>query len=163
MFVAGARNAGQPSRVTSPSRLVEFQPSLIHGLGGFARSGIKAGVRILEYTGERITKSESIERCSRNNPYIFHLDDQWDLDGSVEWNSARLLNHSCAPNCDAECIDARIWILARRFIPAGEEITFNYSYDLENYREHPCRCRAPTCVGHIVAEEFMEHVRGRGS
>jgi SET domain-containing protein len=49
--------------------------------------------------------------------------------------------------------------VARRGIQAGEEITFNYGYDLEDYREHPCRCGATGCAGYIVAEEFFGHVR----
>ena len=140
---------------------VEFRPSAIHGFGGFATSAIPAGSRVIEYVGERITKEESLQRCSRNNQAIFYLDDSWDLDGGVDWNPARHFNHSCAPNCDAEHVDGRIWIVARREIPAGEEITFNYGYDLESYREYPCRCGAPECVGFIVAEEFLELLRAR--
>ena len=68
-----------------------------------------------------------------------------------------LLNHSCAPNCEAELLDDRIWIIARRDIQPGEEITFNYGYDLENYRDYPCCCGSPHCVGYIVAEEFFAH------
>jgi SET domain-containing protein len=66
---------------------------------------------------------------------------------------------TAAPNCEAELDEGRIWIIALRHIRAGEELTFNYGYDLENYREHPCRCGAAECVGYIVAEEFLEHVR----
>jgi hypothetical protein len=144
-----------------PHPLVEFRPSAIHGLGGFATSLVPAGSRVIEYVGERITKQQSLQRCSRNNQAIFYLDEAWDLDGSVDWNPARFLNHSCAPNCDAERIDGRIWILARRRIEPGEEITFNYGYDLEHYREHPCRCGTPECPGYIVAEEFSDLLRAR--
>ena len=61
----------------------------------------------------------------------------------------------------AELVNGHIWIIARRLIPAGEEITFNYSYDLESYREHPCHCGSQNCAGYMVAEEFIEHVRSR--
>jgi hypothetical protein len=81
------------------------------------------------------------------------------LDGNVPWNPARFLNHSCDPNCEAEPDGGRVWIVARRGIRAGEEITFNYGYDLQDYREHPCRCGAADCVGYIVAAEFFEHVK----
>jgi SET domain-containing protein len=138
---------------------VEFRPSLIHGFGGFALAAIPAGSRIMEYVGERISKEQSLERCMQNNGAIFCLDDQWDLDGSVEWNPARFFNHSCSPNCDAEEDEGRIWVVARRQIEAGEEITFNYGYDLEDYREHPCRCGAPACLGYMVAEEFFDAIR----
>ena len=141
--------------------LVEFRPSAIHGLGGFALTAIPAGSQVIEYVGERITKEQSLECCSRNNHAIFYLDEGWDLDGSVEWNPAQFVNHSCSPNCDAECIDGRIWVVARRRIQPGEEILYNYGYDLENYREHPCRCGARECVGFIVAEEFFDLLRAR--
>jgi SET domain-containing protein len=109
--------------------------------------------------GERICKEESLTRCFAHNEFIFTLDDEFDLDGGVEWNPARLINHSCEPNCDAEMIDGRIWIVANRNIRAGDEITFNYNYDLEDYLDHPCRCGAPGCVGYMIAEEFFPKLR----
>ena len=114
---------------------------------------------LIEYVGERIDKAESAKRCGEDNRYIFHLDDDFDLDGGVGWNPARWINHSCSPNCEAQLVDGHIWIVAIRPIHSGEEITFNYSYDLEEYRDHPCRCGAADCVGFIVAEEFFDHVR----
>src|SRR4051794_5310099 len=119
---------------------VEFGPSPIHGQGGFALADIAARTRVIEYVGRIISKQESLEKCELNNPFIFFLNAERDLDGDVRWNPARLLNHSCSPNCEAELLDGRIWIVARRAINNGEEITFNYGYDLEDYHEHPCRC-----------------------
>jgi uncharacterized protein len=139
--------------------LVIFESSRIHGIGGFARNDVAAGTRVIEYVGEKITKQESLARCERSNEYIFAIDDAHDLDGNVDWNPARFLNHSCDPNCEARFIEGRIWLVAIRDIRAGEEFTFNYSYDLADYREHPCRCGAASCVGYIVAEEFFEHAR----
>jgi SET domain-containing protein len=136
-----------------------FRNSCIHGTGGFASRDICKGARVIEYVGERISKKESLRRCEDNNEYIFTLNDDLDVDGNVEWNPARFINHSCAPNCDAEVEADHIWIVANRDIKAGEEITFNYAYDLEDYREYPCRCGASNCVGYIVAEEYFEYVR----
>ena len=140
------------------TELVLFRRSPIHGTGGFAKTAIRGGTRILEYQGERISKGEALRRCEQNNAFIFALNDEQDLDGNVAWNPARFINHSCAPNCAAEKDDDRIWIIAARDIRAGEEITFNYGYDLEDYKDHPCRCDSPNCVGYIVAEAFFEHV-----
>lgn len=145
--------------VIAETERVIFKPSGIHGVGGFARADIPAGTRIPEYQGEKISKRESLARCERHNKYIFALDDEQDLDGNVSWNPARFLNHSCAPNCESVLEKGRIWVMSIRKITAGEELTFNYGYDLEDYREHPCCCGAPGCVGYIVAEEFFEHVR----
>ncbi|MBP8015462.1 MAG: SET domain-containing protein-lysine N-methyltransferase [Verrucomicrobia bacterium] len=150
-----------PGATPGPTALLRFGPSAIHGQGGFARTRIARGTRVVEYVGERISKSESLRRCEANNAYIFTLNDEQDLDGNVARNPARLLNHSCAPNCEAELCEDRIWIVARRDIAAGEEITFNYGYDLVDYPEYPCRCGSPDCVGYIVAEEFFAHVRQR--
>jgi SET domain-containing protein len=141
------------------TELVSIRPSSIQGLGGFARTDFPAGTRILEYVGDKISKEESLRRCQGNNEYIFALDEQYDLDGNIPANSARFLNHSCAPNCEAEFDGRRIWIVARRDIRAGEELTFNYGFDLVDYHEHPCRCGASECVGFIVAEAFFDHVR----
>jgi hypothetical protein len=141
------------------TEFVIFRSSSIQGTGGFARSDIPAGTRIIEYVGEKITKQESLARCEHSNEYIFAIDETHDLDGNVDWNPARFLNHSCEPNCEAQFIDGHIWLVAIREVRAGEELTFNYSYDLEDYREHPCRCGAASCVGYMVAEDFFEHVR----
>ncbi len=141
------------------SSVLEVKPSPIHGAGVFANEAFATGARVLEYTGERITKAESLRRCEAQNDFIFALDEEWDLDGNVSWNTARFVNHSCAPNCDAERIEGRIWIVARRDIAAGDELTFNYGYDLVDYRDHPCLCGAEECAGFIVAEEFLSTVR----
>jgi len=139
--------------------LIHFRPSGIHGLGGYARQPLPVGTRIIEYVGERITKAEAARRCEAGNHFIFTLDDEWDLDGDVPWNPARFLNHSCAPNCEAEEDAGRIWIVTLRDIVAGEELCFNYGYDLADFEEHPCRCGAAGCVGYMVAEEFFPVLR----
>ncbi|MDB6065613.1 MAG: nuclear protein [Pedosphaera sp.] len=139
--------------------LINFSNSQIHGTGGFALVDIPNGTNLIEYVGRKIDKQESLRQCELDNPYIFTLDDQFDLDGNVDWNPARLLNHSCSPNAEALDDDGVIWIVAMRDIKAGEEITFNYNYDLVDYKEHPCRCGSPACVGYIVAEEFFPELQ----
>ena len=153
--------SGAPGLAPGQTDLLVYRPSLIHGLGGFAKSPIGCGTRVAEYVGERINTRESRRRCQESNEYIFTLNEEQDLDGNVAWNPARLINHSCAPNCEAELQDGRIWIVAARDIAAGEEVTFNYGYDLADYQDYPCRCGSTNCVGYIVAEEFFEHVRSR--
>lgn len=150
-------------RPSTPDPLITewviLKPSHIHGIGGFARADIPAGTRFIEYIGEKITKKESLSRCERNNEYIFALDDEYDVDGNVAWNPARFLNHSCQPNCEALLEQGRIWMVSLRQIRAGEELTFDYGYDLEDYRQYPCSCGAPGCVGYIVAHGFFDHLQ----
>jgi SET domain-containing protein len=157
----GVKAPGEEGGPIVGSSHVTFASSTIHGLGGFAKQDLPNGTPLIEYVGEKIAKDESARRCGSNNEYIFSLDDQYDIDGKVDWNLARFINHSCAPNCEAEVREGRIWIVAARDIRAGEELTFNYGFDLEDYRNYPCRCGAPDCVGYIVAEEFFEHVRAQ--
>ena len=143
------------------AELVIFKVSAIHGTGCFAKAAIRAGTPVIEYLGERISKGESLRRCELNNEYLFTLNSEQDLDGNVPWNPARFINHSCAPNCEAELENDRIWIVALREVGAGEELTFNYGYDLEDYKDYACRCGSPNCVGYIVAEAFFEQVLRR--
>lgn len=148
--------------MTDPNpRWLDVGPSPIQGQGGFASRFIPRGTRVVEYIGQRIDKAESLRRCEENNEYIFSLDDEFDLDGNIPENPARFLNHSCSPNCEAVLDNGHIWIVALRDIDAGEELTFNYGYDLSFYQDHPCHCGSPECVGYIVAEEFFPTLRSR--
>lgn len=147
----------------------EVRRSGIHGRGLFAKKKIPAGTYIIEYVGEKIDKDEANERGwaqmdhSRDTGdaavYIFTLDDDWDIDGNVPENAARLINHSCDPNCEAFIEDDKIWIAALRDISKNDELFFNYGFDLENYAEHPCLCGSKNCVGYIAGEEFWDELK----
>jgi uncharacterized protein len=137
----------------------ELKPSTVHGTGMFARVDIPAETRIIEYVGERVDKEESERRRKANNFFIFIVTDDYDIDGLVDWNPARFINHSCSPNCEAREEDEHIWVYALRDLKAGEEFSFNYGYDLEDYEDHVCRCGAPNCLGFMVAEEYFDDVK----
>ena len=129
------------------SNLYKIRNSSIHNKGAFAIQDIPEGTRVIEYVGEKITKAESekrsirlIERAKktgRGAVYIFELNKRHDIDGSVNYNLARFVNHSCDPNCETDIIRGRIWIIALRDIIKGEELSYDYGYDLDNFREHP--------------------------
>ena len=168
--------AGKPKptatvRAATTSEWAHVWQSPIHGRGIRASRDIPSGTRIIEYVGERITKAESERRDAARAAreaeggdgcvYIFEINQRHDLDGHMEWNTARLINHSCEPNCQSEKIRGRIWISARRDIAAGEELSFDYGFDVENWRQHPCRCGSPKCVGYIVAKSHRWRLRKR--
>lgn len=154
---------------TSPYIVVH--KSKIHGTGVYAKKNIPAETTIIEYTGRKITKKESDdiyneqyamhEQNKEHNGavYIFELDKKWDIDGNVSWNTARYINHSCSPNAEAVNTDKKILIQAVRPIKKGEEITYNYGYDIDNYEDHPCRCGAPNCIGYIADEDHWPKLR----
>lgn len=149
----------KPVRSTAPA-WVRHGDSAIHGRGVYARTTIPDGTRVIEYTGERITKAESqrrelqrrerLRRGGDGSVYIFDLNARQDLDGRTRRNVARLINHSCAPNCRIEVIGGRVWVVARREIPAGAELTFDYGFSFTEWRLHPCRCGMARCAGFIV-------------
>jgi len=149
--------------------LWEIRKSDIHGSGIFALKKMKKGQRIIEYVGEKISKKESEKRAEKQIKrsaktgdgavYIFEINSRYDLDGNVEWNPARLINHSCDPNCETIQVGNRIWIEAIRSIKPGEELSYNYGYDLDHYRDHPCRCGSPHCLGYIVRKSQWKKLR----
>jgi len=91
---------------------VRISPSPIAGQGLFAAQDIKKGTDIIRYLGEKITKAESATRLARGNAYIFTFNDRWDIDGKVLRNTARYINHSCDPNCEAQRTYRSIWIVS---------------------------------------------------
>ncbi len=149
-------------KTTSP--YVVVKESSIHSKGVFAKKEIPEGIRIIEYIGDRITKAESnrradipLEKNKKNADhgavYIFQLNKRYDIDGYVAWNTARLINHSCDPNCETDIIRGKIWIIALRDIKKGEELSYNYGYDFDSYEDHKCLCRTKKCTGYILAED----------
>ncbi len=109
------------------------------GLGLFAVSPIKKGTTIIEYIGERISAAKGDEL---DNRYIFNINTRYDIDGSPRYNTARYINHSCRPNCEAINRRGRIFIVAKRGIKAGEELSYHYGKDhFEGFiQKLGCRC-----------------------
>ena len=150
------------------SDFVEVRGSEIHGRGVYAVKPIPKEEYVIEYVGNLINKKESekrawaqmevAEKTGAAAVYIFNLTKNWDLDGSVEWNPARLINHSCEPNCEAVQGKKRIYIQALRDIETDEEITFDYGFDVDSYKDHPCRCGFPNCVGYIVGKDYLDEL-----
>lgn len=149
--------------ILKENKIYEIRQSSIHNRGAFAVQDISEGTRVIEYIGDKITKAESEKRSirmieeanktGRGAVYIFELNKRHDIDGSVNYNIARFINHSCDPNCETDIIRGQIWIIALRDIMKGEELSYDYSYDLDGFRDHPCRCGSNKCVGYIVNQE----------
>lgn len=150
---------------------ITVKESSIHHKGVFAKKDIPKETKIIEYIGDKISKEESDRRAdeqllkAEKNPdsegmvYIFELNDEYDIDGNVPENDAKYINHSCNPNCKIEGDDEHIWIVAKKDIKAGEELFYNYGYDMEDFEDHPCLCGSANCIGYIVAEEHWPEVR----
>ena len=151
------------------SKWCEIRDSPIHGRGLIATRKIPKGTRVIEYVGEKITKKESDRRgeaqyeraqeTGEGGVYLFTLNKRYDVDGNVSWNAARLINHSCEPNCETDIIKGRIWVISTREIEKGEELFYNYGFDLDYFEHHPCLCGTDSCVGFIVAEEHWKKLK----
>ena len=151
--------AGKTGRGKIPAPL-RLGRSGVHGYGLFAHDFIPQDTRIIEYVGERVTKAEALRREEGRLArlaaggdgcvYVFIVNQRHDIDGRVAWNPARRINHSCAPNCEAQNLQGRIWIVALRDLAPGEELNYNYGFTYGEFRDHPCRCGARECAGFIV-------------
>lgn len=112
------------------------------GLGLFAAVPFRAGERVIEYTGERITTEEADRRGGR---YLFALSGGGAIDATGRENLGRYANHACRPNCRAEQLGRRIFLVARRNIRPGEEITYRYGAVYFRALIAPVGCRCASC------------------
>ena len=115
-----------------------------HGLGFITLEPIPAGKRIIEYTGPLIS-NEEVERRHWGK-YFFEVNTKWSVDGTPRSNTARYINHSCAPNAEAIISGRRVWIWSKRRIKAGEEVTYNYGKEYFNVHLKPLGCRCKKCA-----------------
>ena len=124
-------------------------PSKIHRWGIYAGERIPARRKIIEYTGERISRRETKRRADeRPFNYLFTLDPYWCIDGAVGGSGAEFINHSCDPNCYASIQKGHILYMSARVILPGEELTIDYRFD-PHVEKVPCACGSETCRGTI--------------
>ena len=137
-------------------KLYKIKKSKIDKNGLYASCNIKKGTKIIEYKGKIISVNKSKTDPKFDNEkaiYLFNINKRFDLDGDFKFNIARLINHSCDPNCEVFGEGLKVWVYAMKDIRKGDELSYDYgfSYD-ENFRQFPCNCRSKKCVGYIVRE-----------
>ena len=155
-------SASSPSQALLADTHIRVRHSVIHGNGVFATRKIPAGVRIIEYTGKRITEAQAEKRfgLDAENPhhtFFFSLESGRLIDGGDNGNDARWINHSCEPNCEAQEEKGRVYIHALRDIARGEELSYDYGLVIEEKMSkalkdaYACRCGAANCRGTMLA------------
>jgi len=149
-------------------RKIVARRSAIHGNGVFAVAPIAKGERVVEYKGRRRTHEE-VDADVTGDPdsghtFLFTLNDEYVIDANHEGGTARWINHSCSPNCEAVLEEAdgddrtkdRVFIEAIRAIKPGEELSYNYGITLEEKHTAElkkiweCRCGSRNCTGTLL-------------
>jgi len=162
-----AQNAAapaSPARQVAATRRIQTRRSGVHGKGVYAVVDLAEGDLLIEYTGEIITWNEALKRhphdpTDPNHTFYFHIDDQHVIDAKFGGNSSRWINHSCAPNCEAEIDGGRVFIRTLRPIAAGEELFYDYGlvidepYTAKLKAQYPCWCGSAQCRGTLLAKK----------
>lgn len=149
-------------------RKIVARRSAIHGNGVFAAAPISKGERVIEYKGRRRTHRQVDEGdtgdVDSGHTFLFTLNDEYVIDANFEGNSARWINHSCSPNCEAVLEEHdgkdrrkdRVFIEAIRAIKPGEELTYDYGITLDEphtarlKKIWACRCGSRNCTGTML-------------
>jgi uncharacterized protein len=143
-------------------RRIQVRTSGVHGKGVFAAADLLKGERLIEYVGERISEAEADRRhphdpADPNHTFYFLLEDGTIIDALFGGNSSRWINHSCAPNCEAEEDEGRVFIKAKKAIKEGTELFYDYGLVIEERltkqlkKDYECRCGAKTCRGTMLS------------
>jgi len=136
--------------------------SHIHGWGLFTKMELPKDSMIVEYMGEIVfrcvadKREKEYEISGEGSCYMFRLDLERIVDATKVGCMARFMNHSCQPNAYAKIItvdtdygqDKKIMIFSSRDIKAGEEITYDYKFQVED-GSLKCTCGAPNCTGRM--------------
>ena len=131
---------------------VEVRPSGIDGLGVFAVRSFRAGDRIRQVNVVReVTPDAPIrEDLGERTDHCNYPDGKVVLYGAPD----RHLNHSCDPNAYEVFEEGTTFLVARRDIAAGTEVTCDYNINIANGTAWPCRCGAIRCQGEVVGDFF---------
>jgi uncharacterized protein len=161
------RQCGSHIRNRRMPRKIVARKSSIHGNGVFALVPIAKGERIIEYKGKRRTHAQvdagDTGAADSGHTFLFTLNDDYVIDANFSGNSARWINYSCNPNCEAVLEEnerdpkkSKVFIEARRAIKAGEELTYDYGITLDEphtarmKKIWACHCGARNCTGTML-------------
>lgn len=129
------------------------------GFGLIAGEKIKKGQFIIQYIGEVLSlkSEEGIKRLNDYSKstctYMMKLGGSEVIDPSYKGNMARFINHSCDPNCETQKWNVLgeicVGIFAVRDIQIGEELSFNYQFDVYQTPFTRCLCGAWNCKKYL--------------
>jgi uncharacterized protein len=131
---------------------LEIRDSSIHRRGVYPLERIPPRHKVIEYTGERISRAQTKQRGLGSVTYLFTLDNYWTIDGAFGGSGAEIINHSCNPNLYSCIMRGHILYMSKRWIRPGEELTVDYRFsgDIDLVK---CHCGAKNCRGTINWKE----------
>jgi SET domain-containing protein len=132
---------------------VTVAKSKIHGVGVFAARDFAAGEIIIPIDDSRIVDDEH-PLHPESDEHSYHCD--YLANGKVVLmpSPERHINSNCDPNTYVKTVDSARYVVARRFIKAGEEITCDYIIDCHGGIVWQCNCGSSRCRGTIVSSFF---------
>lgn len=115
-----------------------IKESKISGKGVFANKQFRAGEVVIKWDiSNQLTKEQVKNLKGKDRKYLAFLNDKIILQKSP----AKYVNHSCNPNTAIKNFSD----VAIRDIKKGEEITSDYSNDLEINEKIVCNCGSLNC------------------
>jgi SET domain-containing protein len=95
--------------------------------------------------GNSSARDFGIRVHASKSKYLFAISQTKTIDGWEKTNIARYINHSCRPNCEIEISRGRIYVMAKRRILPGEELSYDYETEYFDAHIKPKGCRCSKC------------------
>ena len=162
----------QTNNLNTSQRKIQVKKSGVHGKGVFAARDIAKGETLIEYVGEIISAQEAEDRhphdpTDPNHTFYFQVEEDKVIDALHGGNSARWINHCCTPNCKPEVVEGRVFIKAKKDIPAGTELNYDYGLIIDEpitkklMAQYPCWCGSAKCRGTLLAVQKKSNKQER--
>lgn len=123
------------------------------GNGVFTKIKIPAGSPVIEVTGDLFNS----KTADHNHPALLQVGPDLYIGPSGDVDD--YVNHSCNPNCLLHCVGSRAILFALHDIPAGSEITFDYSTSSTENKEQwqmKCLCGYKNCRKIISGFQYLD-------
>ncbi|KAH3751882.1 hypothetical protein DPMN_186487 [Dreissena polymorpha] len=135
-----------------------------HGLQ--AVEDLQPGQFVMEYVGEVLDypmfkkRSKQYSRAGQQHFYFMAINPEEIIDATYKGNISRFINHSCDPNCETQKWTVngvlRVGFFVRKPVKKGEEITFDYKYEVYGKEAQKCFCGTSVCRGWLGGDKKME-------
>jgi len=116
----------------------------LYGKGVFAAENIDFGEEVLQFGGPIVGVEELPRPYTAENDYYLQIGTSVFLGPSGKLDD--YVNHSCTANTVVIFDSGIIKLVACDFIPAGNQVTFDYSTTMDNFwLEMECACGSDNC------------------